>query len=120
MIWSHISILCHFMIISNDFGKNTANFQILQEKNNPPFMIFVQKNPYSKLFLDRTFLIVNRFSNFLLHILGQTIKAPYSAMKTFCQRLNEIETRIVFLQKTDVSPLFVVRNNKMSLNEISN
>ena len=30
-------------------------------------------------------------------------------------------TRIVFLQKkTDVSPLFVVRNIKMSLNEISN
>ena len=35
-------------------------------------MIFVQKTPYSKLFLGRTFLIVNRFSKFLQHILGHS------------------------------------------------
>ena len=38
-----------------------------------------------------------------------------------CVLVSQEETRIVFLQKkTDVSPLFVVRNIKMSLNEISN
>ena len=33
---------------------------------------FCTENPYSKLFLGRTFLIVNRFSIFSQHILGQT------------------------------------------------
>ena len=38
-----------------------------------------------------------------------------------CKVTFGLEYRIVFLQKkTDVSPLFVVRNIKMSLNEISN
>ena len=33
---------------------------------------FCTQNPYSKMFLARTFLFVNRFSNFLLHILRQS------------------------------------------------
>ena len=33
---------------------------------------------------------------------------------------NSRELELFFYKKTDVSPLFVVRNIKMSLNEISN
>ena len=43
-------------------------FHFLREDNYLPSMT----HPYSKLFLGRLFLIVNRFWKFLQHILGQT------------------------------------------------
>ena len=48
-------------------------FENLVGKQLPPLHdFFCTQNPYPKLFLGRTFLIVNRFSKFLQHILGQT------------------------------------------------
>ena len=44
----------------------------MQENNYLPSMTFYYRNPYSKLFLCRTFLFVDRFSKFLQSILGQT------------------------------------------------
>ena len=42
------------------------------EYNYLPSMIFCTENPYSKLFLDRTYLIDSQFSKILQHTLGQT------------------------------------------------
>ena len=53
-------------------------------------MIFTTENSYLKLFLDITFSIVNRFLNFLQHILGQT-KRQILQRKKGCLQLNEIE-----------------------------
>ena len=48
-------------------------FKIFAGKYLPPFHeIFVQEIPIQKMFLTITFLFVNRFSKFLLHILRQT------------------------------------------------
>ena len=42
----------------------STSLKILREISYLPSMIFCTENPYSKLFLVRTFLIVNGFSNF--------------------------------------------------------
>ena len=62
-----------------------SRFKILQENNYQPSMIFTTENPYSKLFLGRTFSIVKRFLKLFQHILGQT-----KHKKVFLQ-LKEIE-----------------------------
>ena len=48
-------------------------FQIFCGKIITSHDFFVQKIPIQNCLLGRTFLIVNRFSNFLQHILGQTM-----------------------------------------------
>ena len=48
-------------------------FKIFAGKYLPPFYeVFVQEIPIQKCFCPELFLFVNRFSNFLLHILRQT------------------------------------------------
>ena len=51
----------------------------------PSMIFFSTENPYSKLFICKTLLIVIPFSNFSQHILGQFSK------KIFCLQLKEIE-----------------------------
>ena len=59
----------------NDFEEplqNTEKFKFLRENIYLPSLDFCTGNPYSKMFLTRTFLFVNRISKFLLHIWRQT------------------------------------------------
>ena len=69
---SLVSRLCHsIMILSNHNEKpRISNFcrKIFMSLS----LEFCTENPYSKMFLTRSFLFVNRFSKFLLHILRQT------------------------------------------------
>ena len=62
-----------FSINLNDCDRILRVSKFLRENNYLPAMIiFSTEGPNSKLFLGRTFLIDNRFSKFLQHILGQT------------------------------------------------
>ena len=58
-------------MISSDYDRIlTTSFKILRENNYLPVMIFCTE--IQDLYLGRTFLIVNRFSKFLQHILGHS------------------------------------------------
>ena len=64
--------------------------EILPDNNCLPSMIFYYRESLLKLLWARTFSVVNRFSIFLQHILGQTL-TPNSAKETVCLKFNEIE-----------------------------
>ena len=93
------------MIISSYYGRILQVFTILRENNYLPSMYFLLlKFPIKNCFWGRTFLIVNRFSKFLQHILGQTKRQilPWSSIsrpillrdsteEIICIQLKEIE-----------------------------
>ena len=64
--------------------------EILPENNCLSSLIFYYRESLLKWLWTRTFSVVNRFSKFLQHILGQTLM-PNSAKETVCLKFNEIE-----------------------------
>ena len=69
------------------------SFKILRENNYvPPFHDFLLlKFPIQNCFWADLFLIVNRFPNFLQHILGKTKHHADSAKEMICIQLNEMK-----------------------------
>ena len=75
------------MMILSDYDRILRVSKFCGENNYLPSIIFTYRKTLFKLFLGRMFLIVNRFSKFLKHILGQT-KRPILQRKYFDFKLK--------------------------------
>ena len=60
------------MTLYDDFMVYKRILRILNDYFPSMLYFYSAENPYSKLFLYKTFVIVDRFSKFLQHSLGQT------------------------------------------------
>ena len=61
--------MCHFIIVLSNHNEIPRISKFCGKIFIFLSLDFYTENPFSKLFLTRTFLFVNRFSEFLLHIL---------------------------------------------------
>ena len=93
-ILSQASHLCHVILILSNHNEIPRILGVCGKIFTSLSLDFCTENPYSKMFLTRTFLFVNRFSKLLLNILRQTkcsivpenILCIFKQLQSICQK----------------------------------